>query len=233
MTDKASENRFLLLQLNDSVFPIGAYAHSYGLETYIQKGVVHDEETAAEYLRSRLGYGFLYTDLLAVRLAWDAAKRGDVGALCEIEDMLEASRVPEEIRAASEKMGRRFVKTILYMEPKWESEVFKEYLAARKGESICHPCAYGAFCAQRGIARRDALEAFLYAQASAAVTNCVKTIPLSQSAGQEILLSLYPLFSEIIERAQEAKGEMLGASAPGADIRSIQHERLYSRLYMS
>lgn len=27
---------FLLLELNDALFPIGAYAHSYGLETYVQ-----------------------------------------------------------------------------------------------------------------------------------------------------------------------------------------------------
>ena len=28
--------KFLLLQVNDALFPIGAYSHSYGLETYIQ-----------------------------------------------------------------------------------------------------------------------------------------------------------------------------------------------------
>ena len=26
--------KFLLLQVNDALFPIGAYSHSYGLETY-------------------------------------------------------------------------------------------------------------------------------------------------------------------------------------------------------
>ena len=31
---------FYLLQVNDALFPIGGYSHSYGLETYIQKGIV-------------------------------------------------------------------------------------------------------------------------------------------------------------------------------------------------
>ena len=29
--------KFFLLQVNDALFPIGGYSHSYGLETYIQK----------------------------------------------------------------------------------------------------------------------------------------------------------------------------------------------------
>ena len=72
------KNQFLLLQINDSLFPIGGYSHSYGLETYIQRGLVHDASTAEEYLRNRLRYGFLYTDLLAVRLAYDAARKEDL-----------------------------------------------------------------------------------------------------------------------------------------------------------
>ena len=73
MKMKDLKNHFLLLQINDSLFPIGGYSHSYGLETYIQKGIVHNSELAAEYIRKRLLYNFLYTDFLAVRLAYDAA----------------------------------------------------------------------------------------------------------------------------------------------------------------
>ncbi len=33
-----NENQlFILLQVNDALFPIGGYSHSYGLETYIQR----------------------------------------------------------------------------------------------------------------------------------------------------------------------------------------------------
>lgn len=47
---------FLLLQMNDSLFPIGAYSHSYGLETYIQRDIVHDTKTAKTYIEKRLKY---------------------------------------------------------------------------------------------------------------------------------------------------------------------------------
>ena len=100
-------------------------------------------------------------------------------------------------------------------------------------KTICHPCAYGAVCACAGILAEDAMLHFLYAQASAMVTNCVKLIPLSQSDGQRMLSELYPLLEEMVTLAGEAGPEMLGASTPAFDLRSIQHETLYSRLYMS
>ena len=45
-----SEKQFYLLQVNDALFPIGGYSHSQGLETYIQRGIVHDADTAREYI---------------------------------------------------------------------------------------------------------------------------------------------------------------------------------------
>ena len=65
------------------------------------------------------------------------------------------------------------------------------------------------------------------------VTNCVKLIPLSQTEGQRMLSDLYSLFGEILAEAENAGEEMLCASTPAFDLRSIQHETLYSRLYMS
>ena len=45
-----NENQlFILLQVNDALFPIGGYSHSYGLETYIQKNIVNSGETALAF----------------------------------------------------------------------------------------------------------------------------------------------------------------------------------------
>ena len=233
MIKERSTNHFLLLQINDSQFPIGGYSHSYGLETYIQKGIVRDLKTAEEYIRRRLKYNFLYSDLLAVRLAHEAAQSEDAAGLNRLTEIMEASRIPKEIREASKRLGSRFIKTLEKMDIAWITPFAAAYLAEKKKGTVCHPCAYGIACAGAGISRNEAMEYFIYSQTAAMVTNCVKLIPLSQSDGQRILSEMYPLFERILETALDAGEEMLCASTPAFDLRSIQHETLYSRLYMS
>ena len=225
--------KFFLLQVNDALFPIGGYSHSYGLETYIQKGIVHDEDSAEEFIHKRLEYNFLYNEFLAVRLGWEYAVSGDLTAISRLEEIMEAGKIPRETREASRKLGSRFIKTLSAIEISRENSVFEEYREARKGKSVHHAVAYGVFCGAAGITREEALEHFLYAQTSAMVTNCVKTIPLSQSSGQKLLSGCYPLLQKLTREVKELGEEWLGLSGPGFDLRCMQHEGLYSRIYMS
>lgn len=224
---------FYLLQINDALFPIGGYSHSQGLETYIQKGIVHDESTAKQYISHKLRWNLAYTDLLAVRLAYERAAAHDLDGLMWLEELLAASRVPMEQREASRKMGSRFCKTIEKLHLKTIDCIYTEYVTARTRRPMTHSCIYGVFCAACGMELEESLAHYLYAQTSAMVTNCVKTIPLSQSAGQQLLSSMYPLFSELLTSVHSWTEDDLCLSAPGFDLRGIQHEKLYSRLYMS
>lgn len=225
--------KFFLLQVNDALFPIGGYSHSYGLETYIQKGLVHDEDSAREFIHKRLNYNFLYNEFMAVRLGWEYAREGDLEGISRLEEIMEAGKIPRETREASRKLGSRFIKTLSALQVPSESDIFQKYREARRGKSVHHAVAYGVFCGSAGISREEALEHFIYAQTSAMVTNCVKTIPLSQSSGQKLLSGCYPLLQELTHKVTELGEEWLGLSGPGFDLRCMQHEGLYSRIYMS
>ena len=233
MDEKERKKQFLLLQVNDSLFPIGAYSHSYGLETYVQKNRVRNLEDAWNFVRTRMLYGFCYNEFLSSRLAWEYASQGDLEALDRLEDVLQAARVPRETREAGNKLGSRFVKTMKGMDIPFESKVYSRYCERRKGRFMTHSVVYGVFCAAAGITKEDAMEHYLYSQASAMVTNCVKLIPLSQTDGQHMLYRCQGLYQEILERLEELTEEDLCRSVPGFDIRSMQHEGLYSRIYMS
>ncbi|MDR3161360.1 MAG: urease accessory protein UreF [Spirochaetaceae bacterium] len=219
---------FLLLQINDASFPIGAYAHSFALETYIREALVTDGPAAEACILQLLENSLVYSGLLLLRCAWDAA--GDPGRLGELEELSFAARTPREQREASLKLGSRFVKTAAALLP--GSVVFDRY-RNNSGGRCSHGIAYGVFCAAAGIPREDALGAFLYAQSSAMVTVCVKTIPLSQTEGQRILSVCRGRFGKVLDKLEGLGPDDLFRSCPGLDIRSMRHEALASRLYMS
>lgn len=127
--------KFFLLQVNDALFPIGGYSHSYGLETYIQKGIVHDEDSAQEFIHKRLKYNFSYNEFMAVRLAFEYALREDLEAISRLEEIMEAGKIPRETREASRKLGSRFIKTLSALEFPVQNSIFDKYREARKGKT--------------------------------------------------------------------------------------------------
>lgn len=224
---------FLLFQINDAAFPIGAYTHSYGLETYIQKDYIRNSEDMFEYIKSITETNFLYTELLSAYKAYEYASENRLDDILKIEEIIEVSRLPREIRYACEKLGSRFIKTVSSLNVKYKNEIFNEYSSKKiKGNRI-HSVAYGVFCSSCNINLNKSMERYLYAYVSAAIINGVKLIPLSQTDGQKILYRCHEFFGDIIDKLPQLSLEDLCLSTPGFDIRSMQHERLYSRLYMS
>ena len=233
MYNCVDKNIFILFQINDALFPIGAYSHSYGLETYIQKNLVRDVDSAYEYLKSNLMSNFLYSELLSIYLAYEYASRNNTKGIIKIDNILNNSKSSREVRIASQKLGSRFIKTLLSTEINYKNNNFLDYVNKSKNNLPTHTVAYGVFCQSVGIERERAIEGFLYSYTSSTITNCVKSIPLSQTQGQQLLYKSHDIFEEVINKLDELTIDDLCLSTPGFDIRCMQHENLYSRLYMS
>lgn len=222
------DNRFMLLQINDALFPIGAFAHSYGLETYVFNGLVNTEETAERYIKAYIHNSLLYNELLAIVLAYKYVQNRDLPSIIRLEGLYIASKSCSEIREATRRLSQRFIKNINLVS---EDLFWNEYVAAALEHA--HTFSYGVWCELQGMELMEILEAYLYSQVSNMVTNCVKLIPLSQSQGQKILTNLHFCMREAINRVVELDEEDFIRGCPGMDIASMQHEVMYSRLYMS
>src|SRR4051812_41708469 len=103
-------NLLSLLQLTDPMLPIGGYAHSYGLETYVQQGIVKDLETAKNFVVAMLQQNIQYTDAAFSSLAYDSAAANNWDAILELTDECTAVKIPIEVRQASHKLGMRLIK---------------------------------------------------------------------------------------------------------------------------
>jgi len=221
-----------LLQLSDPALPIGGYSHSSGLETYVQAGVVHDVKSAQSFITEMLCQNLQYTDAAFVSLAYDAANESDFKKILQLDEECNAIKLPKEIRQGSKKLGVRLTKIFAIICDNVIADKYKSAIHTQTTNG--HYCiAFGVYANALLIPKTDALTGFYYNAAASFVTNCVKLIPLGQQDGQAILFSLQPLIKKLVQNTMQPDKELIGLCCTGFDIRCMQHEQLYSRLYMS
>ena len=203
-----------LLQLASPTLPVGAYSYSGGLESAVEAGVVRDAATAGQWIGDVLEFSVARMEApILFRMLSDQENWNEIFL---------ASRETAELRAETVQMGyslNRLLEDLGLGEVPVEEPSF--------------PAAFAYAATQWQIEPEAALQAYLWTWLENQVMAAVKAVPLGQTDGQRILLSLGDRLPSIAKKAMQIEDQELGNFAPGLAMLSSKHETQYSRLFRS
>lgn len=221
-----------LLQTLGSTFPVGGFQHSFGLETYIKKGKITNVASLKEYLIWLLKQNISQFEGLAFAKAHKLGVCGNLAELKELDQTMTAMRLSKENRTASLKMGVAFLRQVQSLEE--EEQVTTYFKQAKADKSLGNYCVVaGYFAGLYNTTLEESLLAFLFSSINNLLQVGIKSIPLGQTEGQRMFYELYPEVLQTCENIAQNTQSPLSNFTPYQDIMSMQHEVLYTRLYMS
>ena len=221
-----------LLQLTDSAFPTGAFAHSFGLETYVARGMVQSATDLEAFIGNALLNALAPSDGVACVAVFRAGDRWQ-DVVRDLDQRLTAMKTVSEFRQASRALAIRFLRTATQMLtlPRAAS-----YLTAIDATTL-----YGHLSLAYGLVGHDlewplpaALAAWFRQSCAALVSVGVRLIPLGQTEGQAVLVRLGTTILQAVELALGREADDLASFAPGQELAGMIHrDILTTRLCIS
>lgn len=237
MTVRDSSASFLAaLQLADSFFPSGTYAHSQGLEGMVTRGWVRNDDDLAEYLRNLLAWSILPCDGVALLNAHRAARYVDLATLVDIDWHLHAMKLPEELRVASCHAGRRILDETASLLPEATGCVvhgqFRQLVMERETPGTGAVALGVASCAA-GIEAEKTLLMFCHSFAVGVLGAAQRLLPITHSEAQRILHALHEPVGGLAPELEARHWREMTSFAPQTDIAAMLHEHDEVRMFAS
>jgi urease accessory protein len=221
-----------LLQLTDTAFPSGAFAHSFGLETYIARGAVVGPAELEAFIANTLLQSIAPSDGVACRTAMQAGSDWE-DIIQHLDQRLSAMKTVTEWRQASRTLGMRFLRTTTQL---YAVRRASRYLSAIDSKQVHGhlSLAYGLVCHDLSLPLQPALLAWFRQHCAVLVAVGVRLIPLGQTAGQTLVAMLGTTIATAVEQTMARTSDDMTSFAPGQELAGIMHRDVLStRLFVS
>jgi len=202
------------LQVLDSAFPTGAFAHSLGLESLTPADL-------GSALALRLNESVARLELVFLLHAYTVE-------LLELDALMHASLLVREPREASSFTGTSFLRAVceLLVDPRLSSFL-------DEGQHHHHAVVFGAVCGALEVPPGQAAEWYALNTLRSQVSAAQRLGWIGQREAQRILHQLKPVVKDAAASAARVTLEDAGAFSPLWDIASMRHERAPARMFNS
>lgn len=203
-------------------FPVGGFSYSAGFESAVVEDHVRDGDGVEAWLLTLLSAGGMRNDAILLGEAHRLQSEGQ-----PLEDLISLATAlagSAERHAEVTRLGEAFVQAAAA----WPHPVIE-----RLQGSVAYSVAVGAVAAAHGVAKDDAIAAFLHAQISQYISVAIRLGVIGQSRGVAILAAAeQPILAAATELIRLGLDD-LGSATIIAETLSMRHETQYSRLFQS
>ena len=220
-----------MLQFGDSMFPIGAFAFSSGLESAIQQGVVTNTATLRAFARTALEQA-ARGDGIALIAAHRAATAGDVDTLVRIDAQVYARKLSDEARTMSVRMGKKFTEMGVEVVGAPLLRTWRECIE-KSTTPGCYPIALAINFAVQDLPASQAFVVHQYGVATTILGAALRLMKVSHIDTQKILYDLTGQASGMYATAAAARLSDMAGFAPLTEILAAIHTRAHVRLFMN
>lgn len=218
-----------LLQLASPMLPVGAYSYSQGLEWAIESGEVSDIDSAKHWIGDVLDLYFAHFELPVLLRLFNAWQQMDKADIHYWDNYYQAGRDNSEALAETRQMAYSLLR-LQHDLASWPAEVL---VIADELEQPAFPTIYAASAVFWDISVNDMLHAYAWSWLENQVSAVMKTVPLGQVAGQQILSALAMTIPGLVDEATQLPATDISNFCPALSIAGCLHETQYSRLFRS
>jgi len=227
-----------LLHLADSALPIGALAHSFGIESLVAHerlcvgdlpnffGSYLEEAGVREAVFCREGF----------RLAPAEGEAFAMARWRELNRLLSALQPSRESRTGSATLGHNFLAAVnaLGSFPSIEAIItgFRKS-PAQDRDAIHHAPAFGLAAGALCLDENCAVLAYLHQSVTGLISACQRLLPLGQSEATRILWNLKPTMIEAARQSATQTLDDVSSFMPLLDWGAMEHPALTTRLFVS
>jgi urease accessory protein len=220
-----------MLQFGDSMFPIGGFAFSGGLESAVQKRVVTDAPSLLAFARTAVEQANR-GDGIALLWAHRAARAGDLAALVRIDARVYSRKLSGETRTMSVRMGKKFTELSASVTGAPAIAAWREQVEGG-GTPGCYPVALAVNFAAQGLAEQEAFVVHQYGVAATILSAALRLMRIGHVETQQMLFALNAGADAAYATAAAASLDDMAGFAPLAEILAAVHVKAHVRLFMN